>query len=97
MMLTIWKYPLSTDAAHTDLSIPKGGRVLTVQFQDHLPFIWVQVDTEKPPTMRHFELVATGQQIFPDALYIGTIQRNGMVFHLYEVVDAAQLEDGGGK
>lgn len=84
-MKVIWKYEIDLDGL---VRMPLGAKVLTVQTQNDLPHIWVEVDNEQSRyEMRRFEQVATGGFVPTRATYIGTFQleRSQLVFHLYDL------------
>ena len=86
-MKTIWKYPLSVTDEQTVL-IPKGSRLLTVQIQRGIPFLWAEVDTDVPKVNRLIETFGTGHAISrPNnpRRHIGTYQvEEQLVFHVFE-------------
>lgn len=88
--MKIWKYTLQP--GFTKLSIPTGGRVLSVQAQHGEPRIWVLVDPEAPPEAREFMVYGTGHNV-PDKTeklkgFVGTIQmaEGTLVFHVFETI-----------
>jgi len=86
--MKIFKYPIEA-SDYFSLDLPKGAKILTVQVQHEMPFIWALVNPNVSKEMRHFKVAGTGHNIdeHPDALiYIGTFQlSNGaLVFHLFE-------------
>lgn len=89
-MKTIWKYPIVPDSTPNDLMIPEGGRVLTIQVQNGVGYIWVLVDPDAPVEVRSFCVFSTGQRV--EVLwaneYVGTFQIHnrgrGLVSHLFE-------------
>ena len=86
-MLTIWKYPIPVQD-NIQVEMPKGARVLTVQMQMDVPYVWALVNPQAEKEIRTFRLVGTGHEIrHSDKLtYIGTFQLEGgaLVFHLFE-------------
>ena len=90
-MKTIWKYKLEVTDSQT-IEVPKGGKILCVQTQDGIPFLWIEVDSDLPSVPRYFEIFGTGHEIRYDMAvqreYIGTFQmRSGtLVFHVYEYI-----------
>lgn len=89
-MQTIYKYTVEIEDDQV-IEIPKGGVILSVQMQDGLPRIWVQVDTGNLVEDRYFAVFGTGQPIADNIhyVYIGTfqMQAGALVFHLFEVFD----------
>ena len=64
--------------------MPKDAEILCVQIQGGFPRLWVKVDTEKDEIFRAFRFYGTGSDIFRDEIYIGTVQLDGFVWHLFE-------------
>ena len=84
-MRTIYKYQLEPSS---EVEIPEGGKVLTFQYQNGIPTIWVLVDTSNPPVKRKFLIQGTGWEL-PDynMNYIGTAQQGRfLVWHLFEII-----------
>jgi hypothetical protein len=74
------------------LEIPSGSTILRAELRstDGL-FLWILVNTEKPPVTRHFKVYGTGWPISDaiDSQYIGTVfSPNGTVWHLFEETGA---------
>ena len=88
MKKQIWKYALSDFS--TNLQIPKGAEILTVQIQNHVPCMWILVDPEEELEERQFEAFGTGFTItYSNRItykYIATYQlaEGSLVFHLFE-------------
>ena len=83
----VWKYPINIDGL-TELTLPGGAQVLTVNLQNEKPFLWAMVDPDKHLTTRRFRLVATGESFEAnDPFYVGTLFVEGgrYVFHVFEV------------
>jgi len=92
-MTQIWKYELKT-VRYPEIEMPENSKILTVQIQNGIPCIWVEVDPIfKKTVLRRFEFVPTGQNVNPHALYIATLQFNGgkIIQHLYELTDIMHL------
>jgi hypothetical protein len=83
-MKTVWKFDVPFHHV-INIWMPEGARVLTVQYQEGIPRIWVEVDTTKPTTSRGFLWFGTGHPLEDGAQYIGTLQEGALVWHLYEV------------
>ena len=87
-MLVIWKY--SIDFPHPNgqvMELPIGAEILHVdkQLQDVISF-WAKVDPQAPKEVRHFTVVATGQEFDPELKHVGTflLHDGTFVFHLFE-------------
>jgi hypothetical protein len=87
MSNTIHKFDVPTAATFT-LRLPDEAQVLTVQVQNGEPRLWVVVNTDELfMVTRTFLLYGTGHPLPDDLsghLYIGTFQRERLVFHLFE-------------
>lgn len=90
-MKSVYKYPLT--AAVNGINMPGGAKVLSVQEQPgfmgmgHGVYLWAEVDPKATTEKRVFRLVATGGQIDPAWLYVGTVvQASGYVWQVYEVI-----------
>jgi hypothetical protein len=86
MPRTIWKFPLNT--INTDVEMPKGARVLSVQAQDNEIFLWAEVTPTEKDVTRYFDVFPTGAPLpeRPGQIYLGTVLLHGgkLVFHVYE-------------
>ena len=88
-MSVIWKFPLTWVAATSSpefptIIMPKDGKILTLQVQDHIPALWVLVNPTNDHEERHFQVVGTGHTV-PDGVYVGTWQDLFYVWHLFEI------------
>jgi len=87
MAMRIYKYriPLVPGPA---VMMPEGAAVLSLQMQNGEPCIWAIVDDEKRPAARFFHWYETGHAIPMQDLvnlnFIGTVQNEPFVFHLFE-------------
>ncbi len=73
-----------------ELELPKGAKILSVQFQHGEFQLWAEVDLASTELeKRTIKFIATGHPFIPDGLvYIGTVQQNSgaFIWHIYEVV-----------
>lgn len=83
-MRTIWKFPLDiTDRQKVEM--PKFATLLSVQLQNGVACLWVEVDSEQPKERRTFAIYGTGNPIPNNpGEYVGTFQQGPFVWHLYE-------------
>ncbi|HDY86983.1 MAG TPA: hypothetical protein ENH82_02575 [bacterium] len=89
MKKTIWKYAVLIQDTQK-IEMPKGAKLLTVQVQRGIAFIWAMVNPMNTEVERIIKMVGTGhdlsEQIMGD--YIGTFQINnewgGLVFHVFD-------------
>lgn len=82
----ILKYPLNTKGRVTDIELPIGNYVCHVATQEGRICLWVEVDLEQEKMhKRTFEIIVTGGSIPKGAVYLQTVQLNGLVLHIHEV------------
>jgi hypothetical protein len=85
-MITIWKHKIELNGV---VEMPKGARILAVQPQDGVAYLWTLVDSEMPTEKRAFVSLGTGQDASAaaDGTYVGTYQLpdRGSVFHVFEL------------
>jgi len=83
-MSVIWKYSVPFGDEIT-IPLPGASEPLAVQMQDGVPMLWVKVATGIEPRPHIFRWVATGQTVTGGS-YVGTLQDEGLVFHLFFTV-----------
>lgn len=86
-MNSIWKFELQTgNETETEIRMPRGAKILTVQYQNGILCIWALVDLTEPPETRLFALYGTGWdfEYDPSMIYIGTVQNPPFVWHIFE-------------
>lgn len=85
--MTIFKYPIGIAGVQT-VTMPQRARILTVQMQGELPFIWAEVENQNAKEERIIELFGTGHPMGArySRKYIGTVQQDGgaLIWHVYE-------------
>lgn len=84
---TIWKFPLSRASDISEVPMPIGAQVLTVQLQHGNPCIWALVDPTAEVEIRRFRMAGTGHSLDETGRHIGTIQMAGgdLIFHFFEL------------
>lgn len=84
-MIRIYKYPLEV-VDMLKITMPKNAVILSVQSQMGLLQLWAEVDPIETLTEYTFLIVGTGH-VIPvsdgNRKYIGTVQHNGFVWHVY--------------
>lgn len=85
-MKTIYKYALHP-VVEQIVTLPFNHEIRCCQMQGNTPCLWVEVDTEDTTEQQvTVYLIGTGQEL-PDGQafrsYIGTIQNQGFVFHVF--------------
>lgn len=82
-MKTIWKFPLQITDRQTCF-LPKGARILTVQFQDYDLCMWAEVDPKELVEPVGISVYGTGNPVEnKPGIYLATVQRDGLVWHVY--------------
>lgn len=83
--MTIWKYelPLGPKSEFV-IEMPKGAKVLCVQAQDGEIFLWVKLDPDHCTELRKFTIYGTGNDVPSGGVYIGTVQIDPFVWHVFE-------------
>ena len=84
----VWKYPLDWHPGSNQyVELPLGSEVLHFASQDDIATIWCRVDTNiEAMERRAFSIQFTGAP-FSGGDYIGTVQKDGYVWHLFEVTE----------
>ena len=70
---------------HFSISIPIDAKILTLQLLELSPVIWIEVNPVYKRTLRYFQFIPTGGKIPQNSIYIGTIQTEELVYHLYDL------------
>ncbi len=84
-MKSIYKFPLSV-GDESEINMPSGSEILTVQVQDNKICIWAKVDLGSTTLqVRTFRVVGTGHPFDPKLTYIGTVLIGLFVWHIFEV------------
>jgi hypothetical protein len=83
-MKKIFKYTLYL-CPKTEVYMPRGAKVLTVQLQGETIQLWALVDESKDSELRIFNIYGTGH-LMPDnpGKYIGTVQIDSLVWHIFD-------------
>lgn len=82
---TVWKFYLQLGTNF--MSIPSGGKFLSVQMQDGRICVWVQCDENAPRVNRQVDVAVTGGRLTGTEKYIGTFQDGPYVGHAFEIVE----------
>jgi len=88
-MKAIWKQQFSiTDDVQVD--IPKGSKIISVQYQGEYPTIWFECDVDVPIVARCLRVYGTGHQHTEICgTYLGTLQVptkiGQLVWHVYDM------------
>lgn len=85
-MKVIYKYLIAIED-YQQIDMPEEAKIISLQIQNDMPCIWVEVDTSKRQSPRPFFLYGTGQPIGDiSQIHIGSFQLLGgkLVYHLYE-------------
>lgn len=68
------------------IDLPIGSSILTFQLQNGIPHLWVLLNPDEERIPFYFKIIGTGEECAInnyESEYIGTIQRNGLVWHLF--------------
>ena len=85
MALKIFKYYLQLTDTQT-LQMPEGFEVLNVSNEGGRIVFWAEADEEEELVDIDFYVVGTGNELeHPLRVYMGTVQMNGFVWHVYEI------------
>ena len=86
-MKTIHKYTLQLTEWQS-IQMPAESKILTIQMQNGVPCMWVEVDTSLQSVTRKFLTVGTGHAINDEVVYLGTYQlySGGLIMHVMELV-----------
>lgn len=88
--MRIYKYQLGTIVIIEEeikVDMPVGARVLHVQSQKDIPYVWALVDPSAELKEHYFYIAFTGEDVPNEGEYLGTIfQFDGTyVWHVFEV------------
>ncbi len=79
----IYKYHLPLQRKIT-LKVPVTSYEKKVAIVNDELWIWMQVDPESPLIDKHFQIIATGQEVpGPKSLYIDTVFQREFVWHVF--------------
>ena len=81
----IWKYKI--DSFDCKIEMPEGAKILSLQLQNWIPCIWVQVDVNNLIETRRFVTHPTGVYFHHAEKYIGTYQIGWYVWHVFEIIE----------
>lgn len=65
--------------------MPMLAKILTVQNKNDQIVFWAEVVPGSLIVDRGFQVVDTGRQFETDGIYIGTVQIQDMVYHVYDL------------
>jgi len=80
--MKILKYRLS-GAERQTIEMPVGATILSVQVQHESICIWAEVE-DYTSAGRTFRIVGTGNEVPEQCKYVGTVQQEPFVWHIYE-------------
>lgn len=85
-MPKIYKYQFDISGIVT-IEMPVGAQVLSFDTQNNTPTLWALVEPKADIEKRTFYIFGTGRDVpdnFDGSDHIGTVQIDGMVWHLFE-------------
>ena len=84
----IFKYNLPLAFYSKDISLPRDGKILSVQIQKDQIALWVLTQNPELEVKRHFRIIATGLDFEYDydenQVYLATLQHGNIVLHVFE-------------
>ena len=86
MIAVVYKFPIGVTDKQL-ISMPKGAKILTVQFQNGILCLWALCDKAAPKAHREIFIHGTGHEVFYYELpYIGTVQQAGgaLIWHVFD-------------
>lgn len=84
-MKTVWKFQLRwTD--QISVQMPESAKILSAQIQNGEICLWALVFPENTTESRRFRISGTGHPITEKVEFIDTVQVDGLVFHVFEVI-----------
>jgi len=81
-MRTIWKFQFEI-SDEIIIEMPEGSEILSIQVQGGMPTLWAICDPSRKNYNRVLSCYGTGHKVRYTQNYIGTIQINGFVWHLF--------------
>ncbi len=90
--MRIWKYTIMIQDEtimiqdETILHMPGGAKILTVQMQNGVPYVWVLVNPDAMMARRTIRVFGTGHPIPSgyDDHHIGSVQDGALVWHVFD-------------
>lgn len=90
--VTIWKFPLQLLAVQT-VQMPRGSKIIHVDFQDGGVMLWALVDPDKPHCSRRIDIAGTGHTLRHPTItegvrdHIGSVLQNEgqFVWHVFDI------------
>ena len=83
--VVVRKYVLSLiDADWQELAMPAGANLLHVDEQAGKICLWALIDPDGEPEARTFTIAGTGHRVPETAIYVGTVQVEKYVWHVFE-------------
>lgn len=86
--MKIFKYPLLSVGAQ-NLMLPKGAKILSVQFQGEALCVWALVDPDAIPAPVMIWIIGTGDSLPLPSVemeHLGTVQVGKFVWHIFRQV-----------
>jgi len=84
-MNRIYKYSLGTMSGRITVAMHPVVNILSVGEQSGELIIWAEVEAGKPTETQYFAIAWTGWEPPDNSIYIGTVQMNGLVYHIYDL------------
>ena len=86
-MRIIWKFLITPTKGQWSFDMPKGAKILSVQWQENMIALWVLiVNHDAPRIMRYISVDYTGEELIHYGKFIGTLQASfGLVLHIFDL------------
>ena len=80
--MVVWKYEFPKVRKNRIL-IPESNKLLHVSLVGSTPTAWFEVDTSSETVAMTVNFFATGEDLWENHEYMGTVMLEGLVFHMY--------------
>lgn len=90
MAASIWKFAIPRNQ-RSEIQVPIGAKVLSVQMQGDVICFWAKVDTDGMSVPVEFFIFGTGWKLpenIAELKHFGTVQDEGFVWHVYAPASA---------
>lgn len=82
----VWKYAFEPGAYRAEFSVPGGGAIRCVNYQNGSITIWIEAEPLNRRVQRKFVAIGTGNPVpVPHRAFVGTVFEGMYVWHVYEV------------
>ena len=89
-MRTVHKFPVLDEAP---FPVARGAKPVLVGQQGKEVYVWMEIDTMEPTTLRRFSVIGTGWAVPCGSTHVGSFQAPPYVWHVYELPAPAPAEE----